>query len=280
MKVAVLSDIHANYPALLAVAQSIDAWQPEHVIVGGDILNRGPHPLECLEYILQRVTSDGWQWVRGNHEDLLLEHLNQSHPPQTPLEQFAEWTKEKIAGNLACLEQMPFQQSLIAPDGAEARVVHASMRGNRDGIYPETPDHKLQELISPPPAVLCVGHTHRPLVRTLDGALVVNAGSTGLPFDLDERPSYARLTWYPGSSWRAEITRVNYDRSVTERDFYRSGYLEQAGPMAALALMELRNACSLIYGWVIRYQTSVENGSMEGMQTVRRYLADLGLSWT
>lgn len=279
MKIAVLSDIHANFPALLAVAQEIDAWQPEHVIVGGDIVNRGPHPLECLEYILQRVNSDGWRLVRGNHEDLLLEHLQHNSPPKTPLEQFTEWTKSKLAGYVDCFEQMPFQQSLIAPDGAEARVVHASMRGNRHGIYPETSDPKLVELISPAPALLCVGHTHRPLIRRYDGTLVVNAGSCGLPFDLDDRPAYARLTWHPGSNWQAEIRRVVYDRRATERDFYRSGYLEQAGPMAALALMELRNACSLIYGWVVRYQISVENGSQDGMQTVEHYLADLGLSW-
>lgn len=279
MKVAVLTDIHANYPALLAVVQDIDSWQPHHVIVGGDIINRGPHPRECLEYILQRVNSDGWQWVRGNHEDLLLKHARQSDPPSTPLEQFTAWTRSRLADHLACLETMPFQQSLIAPNGAEARIVHASMRGNRDGIYPETSERKLRELISPPPALLCVGHTHRPLIRMVDGTLVVNAGSCGLPFDLDDRPAYARLTWHPNRDWQADIQRVQYDRRATERDFFDRGYLDQGGPMAALALMELRHACSLIYGWVIRYQSSVESGSLDGMQTVERYLADLGLSW-
>ena len=278
MKIAVLTDIHANFPALSAVAQDIDAWQPDHVVVGGDIVNRGPHPLECLDYVLERVCTDDWRLVRGNHEDLLLKHHKHSAPPSTPLEQFTHWTQLRLQHRIAALEAMPFQQAFFSPDELEARVVHASMRGNRDGIYPETSDRKLRELISPTPALLCVGHTHRPLIRSLNGALIVNAGSCGLPFDLDERPAYARLTWQPGSGWQAGIARVEYDRSATENDFSRSGYLEQAGPMAALALMELRSACSLIYGWVVRYQSAVESGALDGMQSVDKYLSELGLS--
>ena len=39
MKLAVLSDIHGNWPALEAVAADIDAWQPDLVVVNGDVVN-------------------------------------------------------------------------------------------------------------------------------------------------------------------------------------------------------------------------------------------------
>ena len=48
MKIAVLADIHGNLPALEAVAAHVEAWQPDRVIVAGDLVNRGPRPLECL----------------------------------------------------------------------------------------------------------------------------------------------------------------------------------------------------------------------------------------
>ena len=49
MKLAVLADIHANLPALLAVLDSIDAWRPDAVVVAGDIVNRGPRPQRTPE---------------------------------------------------------------------------------------------------------------------------------------------------------------------------------------------------------------------------------------
>ena len=49
MKIAVLSDIHGNFVALQAVFEHIEAWRPDHTIVAGDIVNRGPRSKDCLE---------------------------------------------------------------------------------------------------------------------------------------------------------------------------------------------------------------------------------------
>ena len=129
------------------------------------------------------------------------------------------------------------QISLRAPDGGEARVVHASMRHNRDNILPDTPDEILREQIAPAPPLICVGHTHRPLIRMIDATLVVNAGSAGLPFDGDVRASYAQLTWQAG--WQATIARVNYDRDQTKRDYEETGFMRDSGPIAALIYDEI-----------------------------------------
>src|SRR6185436_8216926 len=108
------------------------------------------------------------------------------------------WTARELGDVLATIDGLPTQISLQDPDGGEARVVHASMRHNRDNILPDTPDELLREQIAPAPALICVGHTHRPLIRMIDATLVVNAGSAGLPFDGGTRPSYAQLTWHAG----------------------------------------------------------------------------------
>ena len=54
IKLAVLSDIHGNWPALQAVAADIDGWGPDVVLVNGDVVNDGPSNLACWRYVARR----------------------------------------------------------------------------------------------------------------------------------------------------------------------------------------------------------------------------------
>ena len=167
---------------------------------------------------------------------------------------------------------MPVQQSWQMGDDSEVRVVHASMRGTRDGIFPKTPDDLLREQIAPPPKLFVVGHTHIPLVRTIGETLVVNAGSAGLPFDRDPRACYAQLTWQAGR-WNAEIVRVEYDRAQADRDFDETGFVEQAGPIAVLIRDELAQARSNLFEWTRDYEAAVIAGYLTMAESVTRFLA-------
>lgn len=275
MKIAVLSDVHANYAALEAVVADIDTWQPDHVVVAGDLVNRGPRPRECLALIQQRYQCDGWQMLFGNHEEYVLTHFVPGAPrsgPRFETHRPSYWTGCQLDGHLALLRQMPRQISMEGPSGGEIRFTHASMGGLRDGIYTWTPDTALRSKISPAPEVLCVGHTHRPLVRRLDGTLIVNAGSAGLPFDGDQRASYARLTG-ERDGWQAEIVRVPYDLTRAERDFYDTGYLDDAGALVRLVYLELQQACGHLYDWSVLYQQRAEVGEISVADAVDEYIA-------
>ena len=123
-----------------------------------------------------------------------------------------EKANKKATALLELLKQMPFRLNLLDPTGRQASFVHASMQGIREGIYPESSDKSIMSKIHAPFASTAtkakngsernpinhaypcfgVGHTHRPLIRQIKDVLVVNAGSAGLPFDHDTRPSYAR----------------------------------------------------------------------------------------
>ena len=61
MKIALLSDIHGNVAALQAVLADIDAWQPDQVIVNGDVVNRGPDSPTCWQMIADRRAQPGWR---------------------------------------------------------------------------------------------------------------------------------------------------------------------------------------------------------------------------
>ena len=286
MKIAILSDLHANFVALQAVLEHIENWRPDHVVVAGDFVNRGPRPAESLRMLVEKSASGGWLFIRGNHEDYVIEQSSPQAPVEGPLAAVhrpSRWTANQLGSDIALLVDMPFQQSLWDPNGNELRFVHASMLGNRVGIYPETPDERLPAKLgvgAPLPshnlAVFGVGHTHRPLIRTKNSTLIVNAGSAGLPFDYDTRVSYAQLTFQDGQ-WRAAIIRLEYDLAQAEMDFFRFGYLDGGGPLVKLVLTELHDARSMLYGWAVKYQEAAMAGEITVEESVNQYLASLDM---
>jgi len=277
MKIAILADIHGNLPAFLTVVADLDAWQPDVVVVAGDVVNRGARSKECLQLVEEKQKADGWLTVRGNHEDYVLSQANPAKPRSGPEHEIALnslWTYRQLNGQVKLLRDMPFQVSLGSQTTGEVRIVHASMKGNRLGIYPETTEGELRQRITPPPAVLVAGHTHRPLVRRLDDTLVVNVGSVGMPFDGDYRAAYGRLT-YRRSAWQAKIVRLDYDKSKAEKDFFETGFIPHAGDLARIMLVELRQARSHIFSWVEQYQPAVLARKISVADAVDAYLSKL-----
>ena len=275
MKLAVLADIHSNWRALQAVAAHLERWQPDRVVVAGDVINRGPRPAECLDFVVNMQRERGWRLVLGNHEEYVIHHAHPREPIAGPWIQIwgsSRWTYEKLGCDVSTLRAMPLQQSWQMLDGSEARVVHASMRGTRDGIFLQTSDDLLRRQIAPAPKLLVVGHTHQPLVRTIDETLVVNVGAVGLPFDLDPRASYAQLTWHD-NHWAAEIVRVDYDRVQADRDFDETGFVDEAGPIALLIRDELAQARSNLFEWTRDYEPAVVSGQLTMAESVERFLA-------
>jgi predicted phosphodiesterase len=285
MKIAVLADIHANYIALTTAIDHLSRWKPDRVIIAGDIVNRGPRPAECMDLIQNKMDSNKWLALRGNHEDYVIIHANPDAPRQGPaleVHRASYWTFQKLGSDIARLSDMPIQQIFPDPDRRTVKFVHGSLLGIRDGIYPETSDYSLRKKIGLDQfsqsetslALFGVGHTHRPVIRWVNGVLVVNAGSVGLPFDHDTRLTYAQLTWSNGN-WQAEIIRLAYDLNRAERDFYDTGYLENAGPLTQLVKIELLTASSHLYNWAIEFQESALDGKISVHESVRKYLSRL-----
>lgn len=277
MKVAVLSDIHGNLPALEAVAADIAAWDPDVTIVNGDVVNRGPSSLACWAFVRAQLD---WYVASGNHEMYVLLWADPAwraaaNGPDA-LYSPSAWTFAQLGSAVDELAALPEVVSLADPDRSELRAIHASMRGNRDGIFPETPERELAAQIEPPPRLFCTAHTHRPFVRTLNGTLVVNSGSAGWTFDGDPRASYARLTWRD-HAWQAEIVRVEYDRQRAARDFVADGYFEAGGPLARIMYAEWQEATPLFHHWVEKYEPAVLAAELAVEEAARLLLREHGL---
>jgi len=262
MKIAALADIHANYRALETIIDHVERWRPDFVFVAGDIINRGPRSLCCLEAIEEKRKNEGWRVIRGNHEDYVIQR-DQPNDPKSgniyKLLQPIHFTYNQLHGDVSALRALPNEVNVNYSKAGKVRMMHASVINNRDGIYPENTDQELQRKIAPAPTVFITGHTHRPLVRQVNGTLVVNAGSVGLPFDGDTRAGYAQITWQDGD-WQANIVRISYDLRAAEQDFYDFGCFDEGGPIIELILTELRTGMGQLYPWVAKYNTAIKNG--------------------
>jgi len=274
MKIAVLADIHANYQALQAVNVHIEEWKPDFIYVAGAIVNRGPRSLDCLRFVQQKQQTAGWRVIRGNHEDYVIARSAPDAPqngPQFELFRPVEFTFQQLNKDVSDLIALPEELSITFPTAGEFRVVHASMQSNRMGIYPELDDDAIRTRISPPPTILVVGHTHRPLIRQVDKTLVVNAGAVGLPFDHDTRAGYAQLSFINGN-WQAEIMRIDYDIEQAKQDYYEMGFMEEGGPLARLILRELTYGISQLYSWVSHYNNSILEEKLTVAEAVEEFI--------
>lgn len=278
MKIAVLSDIHGNLPALEVVMAHIDQSRPDQVVVNGDVVNRGPQPAECWQCIRERLTRDGWLMTRGNHEEYVAAWAV-PRPELTQAEQdlfrSSRWAYHQLHGDVAAFGRLPDRISLTAPDNGEIRITHASMLGNSNGFLPWHTDEQIRPKIAPPPDVFVTGHTHRFFVRQIDDTLLVNAGSVGCPLDGNSHTGYAELIWH-NDAWQANLIRLPYDRDATYHHFTESGFLDEAGPSGLLMYLEWLDALPHMPGWGRAYGDKVQTGQITAHDSVAAYLDSIG----
>ena len=178
--VALISDIHGNAVALEAVLNDLDKRGVRRVVCLGDVAACGPAP----EAVIARLRELEYACVLGNTDEWLLGRLlPQPHERDyEALTALIEWGA--TATSAAARRYLEALRPRCDLDLGGQRLIcfHGSPRSSTEPILAETPDHALVEMVTPFPAtVYAGGHTHLPLVRRLDGALVINAGSVGVP---------------------------------------------------------------------------------------------------
>lgn len=277
MKVAVFSDVQANLPAFEEVVEHISSFAPDLVILDGDLVNRGPSSLACLNLFDELRRERGWLPVRGNHE-IWVQRCGEGPPKDrydAEMRGFTDWTYRQVADAIEQLNDWPdhLSFSTTAPD-SWVHVTHGSMVGNRDGISASVTDEQLVDKVPEDVALFVTGHTHRVHQRRLGDLEIVNVGSAGSPFDDDPRASYARLHHVDGG-WRVEIVRLGYDRDRARRDFYDTGFIDEGGPLARIILEEWSRATGLMQTFLRHYGEAVRTEEIELGQAVDQFLSSL-----
>ncbi|MFB6137744.1 MAG: metallophosphoesterase [Halobacteriaceae archaeon] len=179
MRVAVLSDLHGNWPALAAVER--DLPDVDALLCAGDVVGYNPWPARCLEWLRKRSVPT----VMGNHDRVVVRGSNFRGNPMAR----AGVTHARTClddDQVAWLADRP--TALDAADGA-IRVVHGHPDDPDRYTYPEEfgPDLLGEE------SVLVLGHTHVQHHEHTDEGVVLNPGSVGQPRDGDPRAAYATV---------------------------------------------------------------------------------------
>jgi putative phosphoesterase len=211
--VAVITDVHANGPALEAVLERIEDLGIERVYCGGDLVGYGPNPNEVCSLIDQR----GIPTIYGNYdyaiardeEDCGCAYVNQHDRDLGQLS--VAWTlahTDRPAKDF--MRALPFDLRFDV-DGVPVHLVHGSPRKVNEYLFEDKPASLYERLAADESSrVLVFGHTHRPWVREHGGVLFVNCGSVGKSKDGDPRAAFAVLR---AAVERVDVTieRVAYD---------------------------------------------------------------------
>lgn len=212
MKVAILSDIHANLPALEAVWADLTAQHPAAVYCLGDLVGYGAQPNEVIDFI----QAQGVPTILGNYDEGVGFDLDdcgcvyRDPADDRRGKQSLLWTRAQTrpAGK-TFLRSLPLQQRLEWA-GRPVLLVHGSPRKLNEYLYEDRPPATFERIAQVAGCdLLLFGHTHLPYQKQVGRTLFVNTGSVGKPKDGDPRAGYVLLS--AGRPWRVEFRRVAYN---------------------------------------------------------------------
>lgn len=224
MKILVLADIHANWPALSAINETFDAC-----FFLGDLVDYASNPVPCLEWVEANATAA----VRGNHDHAVAQRI---------VARGGSGFRKLAAAT------RPLQWSLLAPRHLKylARLpvtCHLHVGETRFALMHATPRDPMDEYLADDPSgwqsrlqgidadIVCVGHSHVQFRLEFDGVQVLNPGSVGQPRDGDPRCAYAVI-----EDGKVHLRRVAYDIDATVAHLRESGIDSEAVEMAESAL--------------------------------------------
>jgi len=215
-RIAVITDIHANLPALESSLEAIDDMGVDQVLCGGDLVGYGPHPDEVCALIEEREIPT----IYGNYDYAIARDLEDCGCAYVTAHDRAlgqrsvEWTLVNTnRRSKRFMGALPFDLH-VELAGKRVRLVHGSPRKVNEYLFEEKPARTFERIAAGAECdVLVFGHTHKPWVREYGHVLFVNCGSVGKPKDGDARASFAVLT-AEHDRVGVSIERVAYDANA------------------------------------------------------------------
>lgn len=208
-RIAVISDIHGNIPALQATLDDIRSRHISRIFCLGDLVGKGPHSAQAVD--LCREVCE--MTIRGNWDDLI---VTKHEDP------VVQWHREQLgAERLAYLADLPYVIDLWM-SGKRVRLFHASQIGIYHRVFMADPFDVQMAMFEntaftgdgSAPSVVGYGDIHWAFVHCFKHRILFNVGSVGNPLDLTQA-SYAILEGQYGSeaesSFAIQIVRVPYD---------------------------------------------------------------------
>lgn len=223
MRLALLSDLHGNELALMAVLADVAKLGTDRIVCLGDTATLGPRPRE----VLSQLRELGCDCILGNHDAFMLDpQLIHRYNDAPIIVEAVDWCRSQLsAEELRFIES--FAPSLeLALDATPCFLYHGTPRSHMEDLISTTQAERVDEMLSGRRAtVMAGGHTHVPMLRQHRGMLLVNPGSVGAPFEEYVHGKVPRLL--PHAEWalveaksgRVSVTlhRVELERAALRK---------------------------------------------------------------
>ena len=209
VRIAIISDIHGNIPALEAALDDIRRRNISRIFCLGDLVGKGPHSERATD-ICREVCEIT---VRGNWDDYILRETD--NPT-------LEWHRRRLGpARLAYLATLPGTIDFVM-SGKRVRLFHASQQGIYHRVHMnDAPEAHLAMFNSTEftgagfaPTVVGYGDIHSAYVKSFRNRILFNAGSVGNPLDVTQA-SYGIIEGTYGGeaddSFSVQLVRVPYD---------------------------------------------------------------------
>ncbi len=232
MRIAIISDIHANLPAFGEVMKHIEQQDIDTIYCLGDLVGYNVWPNAIINEIRKRRIPT----IAGNHDEKAVEIRNDKKSDDPA--DFAYFMISKDSLNY--LSALPAHIRLefeVKRGKLILLLVHGSPNSNTEYLLEDKPEHEYADLFIDCKAdVIICGHSHKPYHRIIDnckneGAVfhAINAGSVGKPKDGKPEACYAIVTINKNSSARnkgsikVDFVRVPYDVEKAAEAIENSG---------------------------------------------------------
>lgn len=228
MKIALLSDIHANLPALEACLKEIDKHTPDAVYCLGDLVGYNTWPNEVVNLIRKRNIPT----IAGNYDHgigLGIDECGCAYKTEEEItngKMSIRYTNDSIGeSERNYLKALPAHIRLEYKNegrNVELLLVHGSPRKNNEYLFEDREEESFLRIFEQANAdILCFGHTHKPFHRVFKTASgykhAINTGSVGKPKDGDPRGCFVMITIDPDKTIqmqdfiKVEFIRFNYE---------------------------------------------------------------------
>jgi putative phosphoesterase len=208
-RILVLSDIHANFPALAAIDRQAGAANFDLIVNNGDSTVFGPFPNETLDWLREHRALS----ILGNTDRKVLKLLRGksfAKPKMAEKRIMYTWTAEQLTPeNRQYLAAIP-RRRMLDIEGWRVGLFHGSPDDDDEFLFPDTPEERFLELVPVSGCdIVIIGHSHTPFHKKIGGVHFINPGSAGRMFDNSPNASFATLELSPGRV-RVELHRCPY----------------------------------------------------------------------
>ena len=229
MKVAAISDIHANYLALEAILRYIDREGIKDILFLGDYITDCPYPYKTMNLLYECLEKYNCHFIRGNREDYLIKHHNNPND---------EWKYSSSTGSLLYtylnitkkdidfFKAIPVSKIVTFKNHPHLFMCHGSPTKTKDWLYKK--DDLLYSYIKDIDCDYFIfGHSHRAYSTNILGKTVNFCPSAGLPANKKTDAQFILLE-SDGTTWKSQVISLPYNIEKLIHDFYESGLLDKA----------------------------------------------------